>query len=97
MCNVQGIQYFMIGNDEMINMHNLIKLLKSIKIEQGATNYDDLLCFMNLVEIAIAVHYELFARKVDIFMKLHTTLQALSSQIKDTGALYTTGTVVRTS
>ncbi len=78
----------------MINLSNLVKLLKGIKVDQSSANYDELLCVMNLVEIAISVHYELFAKHVDLFTKLHAALQSISGQIKDTGGLYTAGTVV---
>ena len=83
-----------ISDSEMINLNNLIKLLKTIRVDQSSVNYDELFNLMNLIEIAISVHYELFAKHVDSFTKLHTTLQSISGQIKDTGGLYTAGTVV---
>lgn len=82
------------GSSEMINVNNLIKHLKAIKVDQGS-NYNELFCVMNLVELAISVHYALFAKNVDLFMKLHATLLSLSSQIKDSSGLYTAGTQVR--
>jgi hypothetical protein len=78
----------------MINLSPLIKTLKLIKIDQNTTNYGDLHCLMNLIEIATAVHHSQFAKHITAFTKLHTVLQALSGQIKDTGALFTASTVV---
>lgn len=82
------------GEAEMINLNLLIDMLKSIRIDQASTDYNNLFYVMNLVELAIAVPHELFAKNVDLFMKVHATLLSISSQIKDAGGLYTAGTVV---
>jgi hypothetical protein len=82
------------GNAEMININNLIKHLKTIKVDQASTDCNELFCVMKLVEFMISVHYEQFAKHVDLFMKLHTTLLSISSQIKDTSGLFHVGTQV---
>jgi hypothetical protein len=90
-----GIQYTKMGNAEMININNLIKHLKTIKVDQASTDCNELFCVMKLVEFMISVHYDQFAKHVDLFMKLHTTLLSISSQIKDTSGLFHVGTQLK--